>query len=242
MARNRRVGKPAAPVLRDDPEPTDGKPVTQADYRGRIVLLYFGYTNCPDVCPATLANVPRRSARASAATRARCVCCSSPSTRTATPRPVLAAYVRNFGAEDRRVCAALPDEWRPLARRYRVCLFGDAGERRPPLRGDPQLGDLRVRRHRRGPADRGLAVLDDARRRRHRGRPEAPCRGTCIRLGLIARLRALGLIVCAVTAITSPWRRAPGNPRSRLSPSASRKATGTDCPGFIAALGDMHIR
>ena len=35
----------------------DGKPVTQADYRGRIVLLYFGYTNCPDVCPATLANV-----------------------------------------------------------------------------------------------------------------------------------------------------------------------------------------
>jgi protein SCO1/2 len=31
-----------------------GKTVTAADYRGKIVLLYFGYTNCPDVCPLTL--------------------------------------------------------------------------------------------------------------------------------------------------------------------------------------------
>ncbi|MDD2876249.1 MAG: SCO family protein [Acidiphilium sp.] len=31
-----------------------GKIVTAADYRGKIVLLYFGYTNCPDVCPLTL--------------------------------------------------------------------------------------------------------------------------------------------------------------------------------------------
>jgi protein SCO1 len=36
---------------------TDGKTVTAADYKGKIVLLYFGYTNCPDVCPTTLMNV-----------------------------------------------------------------------------------------------------------------------------------------------------------------------------------------
>ena len=35
----------------------DGRTVTAADYRGRIVLLYFGYTSCPDVCPLTLQNV-----------------------------------------------------------------------------------------------------------------------------------------------------------------------------------------
>lgn len=35
----------------------DGKPVTAADYRGRVVILYFGYTNCPDECPTTLANL-----------------------------------------------------------------------------------------------------------------------------------------------------------------------------------------
>ena len=28
-----------------------------ANERGRIVLLYFGYTFCPDVCPATLAEI-----------------------------------------------------------------------------------------------------------------------------------------------------------------------------------------
>ncbi len=36
-----------------------GKPVTAADFRGRVTLLYFGYTNCPDVCPATLYNIDK---------------------------------------------------------------------------------------------------------------------------------------------------------------------------------------
>jgi protein SCO1/2 len=35
----------------------DGKPVTAEKWRGKIVVLYFGYTHCPDVCPATLANL-----------------------------------------------------------------------------------------------------------------------------------------------------------------------------------------
>jgi protein SCO1/2 len=35
----------------------DGRPVTAKDYRGRVVLLYFGYTNCPDICPTTLSDL-----------------------------------------------------------------------------------------------------------------------------------------------------------------------------------------
>ena len=32
----------------------DGRTVTQADVAGEPVLVFFGYTHCPDVCPTTL--------------------------------------------------------------------------------------------------------------------------------------------------------------------------------------------
>ena len=31
-----------------------GEPVTDEDFRGRFMLVYFGYTYCPDVCPLGL--------------------------------------------------------------------------------------------------------------------------------------------------------------------------------------------
>jgi protein SCO1/2 len=35
----------------------DGRPRTLADFRGRLTVLFFGYTHCPDVCPTTLADM-----------------------------------------------------------------------------------------------------------------------------------------------------------------------------------------
>jgi len=35
----------------------DGMPRELADFRGKAVALYFGYTRCPDVCPLTLATL-----------------------------------------------------------------------------------------------------------------------------------------------------------------------------------------
>ncbi|MEO5375608.1 MAG: SCO family protein [Alphaproteobacteria bacterium] len=32
----------------------DGKTVTDADFHGRFMLIYFGYTYCPDLCPTSL--------------------------------------------------------------------------------------------------------------------------------------------------------------------------------------------
>jgi protein SCO1/2 len=35
----------------------DGKTVTDQTFRGKFLLVYFGYTYCPDVCPTTLNEV-----------------------------------------------------------------------------------------------------------------------------------------------------------------------------------------
>ena len=34
---------------------SDGAPLSLSRYRGKVVVLGFGYTSCPNVCPATLA-------------------------------------------------------------------------------------------------------------------------------------------------------------------------------------------
>lgn len=34
-----------------------GGPVSLSDLRGRVVLVNFGYTSCPDICPTVLANI-----------------------------------------------------------------------------------------------------------------------------------------------------------------------------------------
>ena len=36
---------------------TSGKMRTLADYKGKVVVLFFGYTHCPDVCPTTMAEL-----------------------------------------------------------------------------------------------------------------------------------------------------------------------------------------
>jgi protein SCO1/2 len=44
------------------PEATSGTPFRFAAPAGHVLLVYFGYTSCPDICPTTLADV--RDARA----------------------------------------------------------------------------------------------------------------------------------------------------------------------------------
>jgi protein SCO1/2 len=35
----------------------NGQPRTLADFRGKVVTVFFGFTHCPDVCPTTLAEM-----------------------------------------------------------------------------------------------------------------------------------------------------------------------------------------
>jgi protein SCO1/2 len=33
---------------------SDGEVTTLEDFKGRVVVMFFGYTQCPDFCPTTL--------------------------------------------------------------------------------------------------------------------------------------------------------------------------------------------
>jgi protein SCO1 len=37
----------------------DGRTVSLEDFRGRVTVLFFGFTHCPDVCPGTMASLAR---------------------------------------------------------------------------------------------------------------------------------------------------------------------------------------
>ena len=40
-----------------------GKTRTLGDFRGKVVVMFFGYTHCPDVCPTTLAELAQAMQR-----------------------------------------------------------------------------------------------------------------------------------------------------------------------------------
>lgn len=40
----------------------DGKARTLADFKGKVVVMFFGYTQCPDICPTTLTEMQQAMA------------------------------------------------------------------------------------------------------------------------------------------------------------------------------------
>ena len=54
LAKERRYGQYGGPFTLVDHH---GKTVTDADFQGRYLLVFFGYTFCPDVCPTTMQTV-----------------------------------------------------------------------------------------------------------------------------------------------------------------------------------------
>jgi len=95
-----------------------GAPVTAETFKGKVVLLYFGYTNCPDVCPATLYNLDQIfKAMGSAAAKVTVLFVTVDPDRD-TP-PVLAQYTGLFGSNVIGL-RGNADQLYTLARRYRV--------------------------------------------------------------------------------------------------------------------------
>lgn len=76
----------------------DGRPRTLADFRGKVTVVFFGYTQCPDVCPATLAELAAvREQLGADGQRVQGVFVTVDPARD-TPE-ILKAYVANFGRD-----------------------------------------------------------------------------------------------------------------------------------------------
>lgn len=74
----------------------DGKPRTLADWKGKALVVFFGFTQCPDVCPTTLTEMVRvRQLLGGDAPRLETVFVTIDPERD-TPE-VLKAYVGSFG-------------------------------------------------------------------------------------------------------------------------------------------------
>jgi protein SCO1/2 len=66
--------EPALPAANFALTNQDGQTIRLSDFRGQLVLLFFGYTHCPDACPTTLAQFKQiRNALGANAARTRFV-------------------------------------------------------------------------------------------------------------------------------------------------------------------------
>jgi protein SCO1/2 len=96
----------------------DGARRTDRDFRGHYVLLYFGYSDCPDVCPATLGVMADALAKLGPrASRFRPVFVTVDPERD-TP-PVLKKYLAAFGPNFVGLTGTLADIAK-VAHEYRV--------------------------------------------------------------------------------------------------------------------------
>jgi protein SCO1/2 len=96
----------------------DGKPRTLAEWKGKVVVVFFGFTHCPDVCPGTLAEIAGiKQALGVDGARIQTVFVTVDPERD-TPA-LLKAYVGNFGA-DFVALRGTPEQTQATARHFKV--------------------------------------------------------------------------------------------------------------------------
>lgn len=105
---------PLAFSLTDD----SGQKVAADTYRGKTVMLYFGYTHCPDVCPTTMATLSQALSKLGGDAGKVRILFVTVDPKRDTPQ-LLKRYAQAFGPEFIGLRTDDP-ELRRLAKRYRV--------------------------------------------------------------------------------------------------------------------------
>ena len=103
----------------------NGKARTEADFRGQYLLVFFGYTNCPDVCPTTLQVLTDAMAKLGPAAGK-----VTPIFITVDPERDTVAALKDYAANfDPRLVALTgsPAEIAAVAKEYRV-YYAKSGE------------------------------------------------------------------------------------------------------------------
>ncbi|WP_425261614.1 SCO family protein [Rubrivivax sp. RP6-9] len=96
----------------------DGRPRQLSDFKGKVTVVFFGFTQCPDVCPSTLAELAQVKQMLGAdGARVQGVFVTVDPERD-TPE-LLKAYVGNFGA-DFVALHGTPDEIKAAAKAFKV--------------------------------------------------------------------------------------------------------------------------
>lgn len=107
-----------SPTLKFTLTNDSGEKVNASNYRGKVVLLYFGYTHCTDVCPDTLAKLAGAIDNlGTEGADVRVLFVTVDPARDTIP--VLHRYVREFGPEFVGLRGS-NDALLALAKRYRV--------------------------------------------------------------------------------------------------------------------------
>lgn len=122
------------PSLRFTLTEDTGRTVNASDFRGHLTMLYFGYTSCPDVCPATMAKLHSALGRLpdGEGADARVLFVTVDPKRDTAKR--LREYTAHFGPQFIGL-RATPDELTELTKRYRVTY----GYGKPDAHGDYEV-------------------------------------------------------------------------------------------------------
>ena len=97
---------------------SSGKPRSLADFKGKVTVVFFGFAQCPDVCPTTLAEIAETKRKLGAdGSKVQGVFVTLDPERD-TPE-VLAAYIANFGL-DFVALRGTPEQTTAAAKEFKV--------------------------------------------------------------------------------------------------------------------------
>lgn len=97
---------------------TAGRARTLAEFKGKVVVVFFGFAQCPDVCPTTLAEIAEVKKKLGAEGDKLQAILVTVDPERDTPE-VLAAYVANFG-RDFVALRGTPEETLAAAKAFKV--------------------------------------------------------------------------------------------------------------------------